>query len=222
MKLAGYYIFTLGLMWILGACNPKARSCNCPLQYLRSEQGEYPREAQRRSSGGYPLDRLYLNDGQRSSTCQALGFGENVHLGSCSFGRRSSEGYSDCGFTNSHYFRYGNKCEGCKLNDGDIYPAYIRQGPMNKARVITSASGSVKTRCKIRTTGANILPCGKQEQVVETVVKALSDFYRSGDGQIDLPIMMVTQINAYDATVCDIWALQTINVEQRPPIPIAK
>jgi len=103
--------------------------------------------ALRATTDGYPLDRLHKVAGLTMTTCAALGFVADGALGTCGFG---SNYKSDCGFPiSSNYYRYGNLCNGCSKNDGP-HAAYVLQGYMGTASVLTSVDGKTRTRCKVK------------------------------------------------------------------------
>lgn len=94
---------------------------------------------------GYPFDKLNMVAGQTLSTCQAFGFVDDGTLGSCPYGSNRT----NCGFTVSTMYRYGNVCTGCTIGGGSL-KNYTLQGPMSSAAVITNTSGTIKTTCKVR------------------------------------------------------------------------
>jgi len=114
---------------------------------LRPVEGYCEMWAIRQAFGEAPMDRLYATTGLSLDTCQALGFKGISQLGSCAYG--ASSGYTNCGFTADLYYRWGNKCAGCTLNDG-TYSSYVRQGYMSSSHVLSDMSGNVRTRCKTK------------------------------------------------------------------------
>ena len=103
--------------------------------------------ALRSSSGNYPIDTLRKVAGQTMSTCAALGFKANDKLNNCYFGATYK---SNCGFPiGTKYYRWGNMCSGCTQYNGS-HKTYRLQGYMNSASVITTYSGSKRSRCKVK------------------------------------------------------------------------
>ncbi len=100
------------------------------------------------SADGYPLGVLKDVAGQTLSTCQALGFPADGELGSCPFG--DSAGRTGCGFQSAPpYYHWGNVCSGCVEGEG-LHKTYVKQGPIHTSSVLSSASGSTQSHCKIR------------------------------------------------------------------------
>jgi hypothetical protein len=98
----------------------------------------------RRTSDGYPLDLLSVAYGNTLNVCQALGFRNFISVTPCSFG--AGTGYTKCGYALASYYRYGNGCSGCTMNDG-FFAYYVLQGPMSSATVATDATGTKNLLC---------------------------------------------------------------------------
>ncbi len=102
----------------------------------------------RDSAAGRPLDRFVPKaPATGPQTCAVLGFIADDALGICGYG--DGAGRSNCGFPVNPLLRWGTTCDGCVTNDGS-FDHYVIQGPMHTAAALTSADGSVQTRCRIR------------------------------------------------------------------------
>jgi hypothetical protein len=104
--------------------------------------------ALRAVTDGFPIEFFFRIDRpQQLDTCWALGFIATDTLGHCDFGMDPA--YSKCGFPVTTYMRWGTYCQGCQQNNGE-FDHYVLQGPMTRARVITSFDGAIFTRCRVR------------------------------------------------------------------------
>ena len=93
-----------------------------------------------------PMTSLNPAGNPSMGTCQALGFVGDGTFSYCEFG--SYQG--TCGYDVSNgYYRYGNSCTGCTLNEG-LYTSYRPQGPMMVASVLSSMDGSYRSSCRTR------------------------------------------------------------------------
>ncbi|NTX06671.1 fibrinogen-like YCDxxxxGGGW domain-containing protein [Myxococcus sp. CA040A] len=102
--------------------------------------------ALRGASDNRPIDALVAAGNPSMGTCQALGFVSDGTITLCDFGsERGTCGYN----VSSGYYRYGNGCMGCSLNDG-YYTSYKLQGPMRISTVISSMDGSTRSVCRTR------------------------------------------------------------------------
>ena len=155
-----------GVYWILDEGNPERAYCDMAAGVALCSEGGDTWEGVTRDASALPftLEGLLLPDSatceiwavrhsvdgtafgpledQVLDTCQALGFVGDVTLGTCLFGSLEDS----CGFTDDLFYRYGNQCSGCTVNDG-AFDSYVRQGEMESARVLSTFSGTVRTVC---------------------------------------------------------------------------
>lgn len=95
---------------------------------------------------GRPFDSLNPTANPSMGTCQAFGFVGDGSFNRCLFGSYNGT----CGYNmSSGYYRYGNACSGCTLNDG-LYTTYRLQGAMMNAAVLSSMDGSYRSSCRTR------------------------------------------------------------------------
>lgn len=102
--------------------------------------------ALRGTDDGHPFVKLVAVEGvAEGQTCVGLGFVADGALGECKYGTQ----YTDCGFTATPLYWYGNDCEGCVKNDGS-YDRWTLQGPAISALTLSSVSGTSFTTCKVK------------------------------------------------------------------------
>jgi hypothetical protein len=113
---------------------------------LLAEAGVCKIWAVRGSDDGYPLNELEpVLERPPATTCKTLGFVADALVNKCRYGSN----HGNCGFPVPAYHRYGNNCSGCALRAGK-FDGYVLQGPQFGTTVISTATGSVSTTCKIR------------------------------------------------------------------------
>jgi hypothetical protein len=99
----------------------------------------------RGSDDGHPFDELKAVAGLPAGrTCINLGFAADGVLGACDYGTERT----DCGFSATPLYWYGNNCAGCVKNDG-TFDRWTLQGPAIRAFVLSSVSGTEFTTCKV-------------------------------------------------------------------------
>jgi hypothetical protein len=114
---------------------------------LLLDQGVCKIWAVRGADEAHPIDGLEAVKGLAAGqTCIALGFAADDVVGSCLYG--SDVGYSNCGFSATPLYWYGNACMGCKVGEGQ-YDHWVLQGPAVRASVLSNMTGSIFTTCKV-------------------------------------------------------------------------
>jgi hypothetical protein len=100
----------------------------------------------RGTDDGHPFDELIAVEGvPAGQTCIRLGFMGDGALGECGYGTERS----NCGFSATPLYWYGNTCTGCAKNNGS-FDRWVLQGPAIRASTLSSMSGTEFTTCKIR------------------------------------------------------------------------
>jgi hypothetical protein len=100
----------------------------------------------RGTDDGHPFDELIAVEGvPAGQTCISLGFMGDGALGACEYGTERT----NCGFSATPLYWYGNNCAGCVKNDG-AFDRWTLQGPAIRAFTLSSMSGTEFTTCKIR------------------------------------------------------------------------
>jgi len=101
--------------------------------------------ALRGTDDGHPFDELVAVDGVAAGqTCVSLGFAADGVLGACEYGSE----HTNCGFTATPLYWYGNNCAGCVKNDGS-HDRWTLMGPAITAFTLSSMSGTSFTTCKV-------------------------------------------------------------------------
>jgi hypothetical protein len=100
----------------------------------------------RGTDDGHPFDELIAVEGvPAGQTCISLGFMADGVLGACDYGSERT----NCGFSATPLYWYGNNCAGCTKNDG-AFDRWTLQGPALQAFTLSSMSGTEFTTCKVR------------------------------------------------------------------------
>lgn len=113
---------------------------------LRPSTGICEMWAIRNTADSFPIDAL-RGGSVGISTCAALGFIKDSTLRSCAFGAGNPGLF--CGYPISTFFRYGDACSGCSLNNG-VFNRYVLQGSMSTAGILSDFSGSIRSECATR------------------------------------------------------------------------
>jgi len=109
----------------------------CEIWHLRSRKD---------GEKGYPLRRLATHDNSVDSTCAALGFREDVSVGTCHYDRYDG---ADCGYADADYYIYaGEFAKAASLTDGPLW-RYVNKGRSSSSSAISSVDGTTKTLCRM-------------------------------------------------------------------------